>query len=305
MGRPFMPCDLCGSSEPLLLFESPRLDGPLVRCRACSLLYVGRRRVDYTFTGVDAARSAALADRVRQLDLVREEVERAEQLLRAGVERERLERLRAHLAGGRLLDVGCSTGAFLETARRCFDVTGIEIEPTAAALARSRGQRVVTGTLTDLRPPAGGFDAVTMFHVIEHLASPHADLERVSAMLRPGGVLMIETPTIDCLWFRVGARRWRQLLPEHYYFFSRATLSELLSRCGFELIHCAKVGRRVSLRFAADRFRRSGVPGAGALPRLVDALGVGDRSVYLNPGDIMTAVARRSGASRSSERAAA
>jgi hypothetical protein len=70
-------------------------------------------------------------------------------------------------------------------------------------------------------------------------------------------------------------------------------LTALLASAGLEPIEHAKVGRRVTLRFAADRLRRAGVPLAGAVGEGVTRLGIGDRTVRLNPGDIMSVVARR------------
>ncbi len=132
-----------------------------------------------------------------------------------------------------------------------------------------------------------------MVHVLEHLDSPRRALEQARELLAPGGAILIETPTVDCVWFRVAPRRWRQLIPDHYYFFSRATLTALLASAGLEPLEHIKVSRRVTVRFAADRLRRAGVPFAGAVTAGVERLGVGDLTVRLNPGDIMSMVARR------------
>jgi hypothetical protein len=97
------------------------------------------------------------------------------------------------------------------------------------------------------------------------------------------------------VWFRAAPRRWRQLIPDHYYFFSRTTLDTLLRRCGLEPIEHAKVGRRVSLRFIADRLRRSGVPFSGAIEASLRRGRLAERTAYVNPGDIMSVVARAAG----------
>jgi SAM-dependent methyltransferase len=131
-----------------------------------------------------------------------------------------------------------------------------------------------------------------MFHVIEHLDSPRAALRQARSLLRTGGVLVVETPTVDNLWFRLAPGRWRQLIPDHYYFFSRATLERLLRECGFRAVGYGTIGRTVTVRFAADRLRRAGVPAAGAVVRALEAAGLGERTVRLNPGDIMQLVAR-------------
>ncbi len=293
-----MTCDLCGSDDAVHLFDSPRLDGPLVRCRRCGLVYVGQRASDFTFAGGgDTGRSHALADRVAALGIVDHAVEDAEFPHRRDTDRKRIDRLRRYApAGGALLDVGAATGALLDVATGTFaHVEGVEPDPLTSQQARAAGLRVRTGTLEDVSAPNGGFDAISMIHVIEHLDSPRRALERARELLAPGGAILIETPTIDCLWFRVAPRRWRQLIPDHYFFFSRATLTALLASTGLEPVEHAKVGRRVTLRFAADRLRRAGVPLAGAAASATFArLGIGDRTVRLNPGDIMSVVARKS-----------
>jgi SAM-dependent methyltransferase len=286
----YAACDLCAAPEPVLLLHSARLDGPLVRCWQCGLVYVGRRREDFTFLATDARRSEALAGRVAELGIVRVEVEEAERPLRLAAERERLTALVRHAPAGRLLDVGCALGSFLEVAASRFDASGVEPDPGTSAQARKSGLAVMTGAIDDVVAPAPGFDALTMFHVIEHLDSPQRALRQARSLLRPGGVVMIETPTVDCLWFRAARPRWRQLIPDHYFFFSRATLEALLRRCDFQPVGYAKVGRRVSLRFLADRLRRSGVPLASGVAGGLEALGLGDRTVRVNPGDIMQVV---------------
>ncbi len=289
----YAPCDLCSAPDPGLLLNSPRLDGPLVRCWQCGLVYVGRRSQDFTFQAADARRSEALAGRVADLGIVRIEVEEAERPLRLAAERERLIALQRHAPGGRLLDVGCALGSFLELAASRFAAAGVEPDPGTSAQARASGLEVLTGAIDDVVAPADppGFDALTMFHVIEHLDSPQRALRQARSLLRPGGVVMIETPTVDCLWFRTAPRRWRQLIPDHYFFFSRATLEALLRRCDFQPVAYAKVGRQVSLRFLADRLRRSEVPLAAGVANGIEALGVGDRTLRVNPGDIMQMVA--------------
>jgi 2-polyprenyl-3-methyl-5-hydroxy-6-metoxy-1,4-benzoquinol methylase len=288
----YAACDLCGAGDPQHVLDSPRLDGPLVRCRNCGLVYVGTRRNDFTFAaGADEQRSEALAATVATLGLVDHRIEDAELPLRIRADEERLQRLLRHLeTRNSLLDVGAATGTFLAVARDAFaDATGIEPDPITSAQARAAGLNVRTGTLADI--DQGGFDAITMLHVIEHLDSPHETVTRVAELLRPGGAVLIETPTIDNVWFRLAPKRWRQLIPDHYFFFSRATLERLLRECGLEPIEHQTVGRRVSARFAADRLRRAGLPGSTALQRTLTSLHAEERTIRINPGDIMSVAA--------------
>jgi 2-polyprenyl-3-methyl-5-hydroxy-6-metoxy-1,4-benzoquinol methylase len=290
----YAPCDLCGSLAPTPLLESSRLDGPLVRCRQCGLVYVGRRARDFTFAGADRDTSDDLARRVDSLALVDRDVEDAEEPWRRRTAELRVARLRRHITAGELLDVGCAGGDFLQAAADAgFDVEGVEPEPTSSERARNRGLRVTTATLPEAGFPPARFDAVTMLHVLEHVDSPRATLGEVHRILRPGGVLAVETPTIDTLWFRLLRRRWRQLIPDHYYFFTAATLSRALEEAGFRTLEIARVGKPVSVRLLTDRVRRASPLAGRGLRALTRAAGVDDRTLNVNPGDVMLALARR------------
>lgn len=287
-------CDLCGGSETVRLLQSDRLDGPLVRCRRCGLTYVGERRHDYTLTRASERKSSELAERVRTLGLVNESVEAAEAPWRQELFEQRLRHLQRHISSGRLLEVGCASGEFLRPAARSgFDVAGVEPEPITSAQARDRGLNVVTSTLAEASYGVGSFDAVALFHVLEHLDSPRQTLTEISRILKPGGVLAIETPNIDTVWFRLLGARWRQLIPDHYFFFTPRTLRRLLEETGFQLVEVKKVAKPMSARLFVDRLRRFH-PRLGAIAkRLIGALQLEDRTVVLNLGDIMLLFARK------------
>lgn len=284
-------CDLCGGTQAVDVLESTRLEGPLVKCLACGLYYVDRGDKQVRTSAATQERASELVDRALELDIVRPEVEEAEGPWRTQASGDRLARVLRHVQAGRLLDVGCATGSFLTAAGRSFDAEGVEPDPYTSGLAREAGLRVHTGTIADITRPSNPFDVITMFHVIEHLESPRESLGHVRSLIREGGFLVVETPTVDTLWFRVARRKWRQLLPDHYFFFSRTTLTRLLDECGFTAVEHEKVGRRVSLRFAADRARRAGLPLADHLGTALRRLGLEDTTVYLRPGDIMTMTA--------------
>ncbi len=293
MTRRFRPCEICGADAARVFLRSPRLDGPMVRCGSCGHLYVGARSEDFTFSARDPDRSQALAAQVEALAIVDHAVEAAESArLRRAVQDERLARLTRHVSGGRLLDVGSALGTFLEVAAERFDAAGVEPDPATARQAQARGLAVSNTSLDEVSRPPGGYDAVTMYHLIEHLDSPRAGLIQARQLISDGGVLMIETPTVDSAVFTLAPARWRQLIPDHYHFFSRVGLTRLLQQTGWAPVAHTKVGRRVSLRFAVDRWRRAGLPAAGTLAGLVAAAGLSERTVRIVPGDIMEIAAR-------------
>ena len=94
----------------------------------------------------------------------------------------------------RLLDVGCSSGAFLGTAAKLgFRAEGVEPAAKAATTAQAAGLNVRQGLLQDVGYAQGQFDAVTLFEVIEHLKQPLELLQECHRILRPGGIMLIGT----------------------------------------------------------------------------------------------------------------
>ena len=139
------------------------------------------------------------------------------------------------LPGGRLLDVGSGSGAFVAHARRLgWAAEGLDPDPTAVETARRNGIPATLGRLSDVEGREGAFDAVTLSHVIEHLHDPLADLRRIHRLLGPGGRLWIATPNLLALGHRLFERDWVALdPPRHLVLFTPASLDRLLRRCGF------------------------------------------------------------------------
>jgi SAM-dependent methyltransferase len=144
-----------------------------------------------------------------------------------------LERLEAGRGPGRLLDVGCGAGQFLEVAlARKWDAEGTEISSSAAPFLAGRGVTVHRGELPDLTLESS-YDAVTLFEVIEHFRRPQQYLEAARRLLRPGGWLYLTTPNFDGLSRRLLGGRWRVMAPEHLAYYSPRALRRALARAGF------------------------------------------------------------------------
>lgn len=138
--------------------------------------------------------------------------------------------------GLRLLDVGASNGAFVLAANEAgFTAEGIEINPMLAAWAwRMSGAPICCGRFEDAGWPHGSFDVVTMHDVIEHFPSPGAVLLQIGQILRPGGLLVVDTPDAGHAEAREAGLGWKHIRPkEHLWYFSEETLGRLLERTGF------------------------------------------------------------------------
>jgi 2-polyprenyl-3-methyl-5-hydroxy-6-metoxy-1,4-benzoquinol methylase len=149
--------------------------------------------------------------------------------------------------GQRLLDIGCGNGDFLVNARDAgWDVLGIDPDPRAIAVAEARGLDVRLGSIDLLAAESGCFDAITLSHVLEHLHHPGQFIQAVHRLLKPGGVVFIDTPNIESRGARRWGANWRGLeTPRHLVLFSRAGLIGLMKAGGFANIHSR---RRTAVR---------------------------------------------------------
>jgi SAM-dependent methyltransferase len=140
---------------------------------------------------------------------------------------------------GRLLEFGASYGHSLAAARdRGWEVTGVELSPTASTYARTHfGLTVHNCDLADAPLNDVSFDAVIGWHVLEHVRDPRDQLLRLAALLKPGGTLGLRVPNIDSFGARLAGQWWPWMCPPaHLWFFSATTLPRLLQNCGFEIM---------------------------------------------------------------------
>lgn len=141
-----------------------------------------------------------------------------------------------------VLDVGCADGRMLELCRAVHPglerLEGVEISEQAARAARARGHRVRVGSIEDLELPEAAYDLILLQQVIEHLYAPDRACAKLARALRPGGLVVLETPTTDCLDFRWFHRRhWGGYhFPRHFHLFSEASLRALCERAGLEWV---------------------------------------------------------------------
>lgn len=140
-------------------------------------------------------------------------------------------RLLTHL---RLLDIGCANGAFVSYAAGAgFSAEGFEPNPDLATWAQQRCGRPVHHSWATVRGP---FDVITWHDVIEHVPDPSRELRRVWRYLRPGGLLVIDTPDADDPRFVRLGLAWHHMKPqEHLWFFAERHLRPLVERAGFEV----------------------------------------------------------------------
>ena len=222
----FLPnCLLCGKDPGHFKPFSEKGGYQIVRCRGCGLVFVNPRDSEdvilqqyrenqtspiayYQATrSVDSMNFGSLLDAVQNV-----------------------------LPRGRLLDIGCNVGTFLEAARgRGWSGEGVETNRKAHAICLQKSLPVTLGTFGKDLPPNLGetpFDWVAMNDTIEHFPDPRAALQKAARILRAGGILSILTPNLKSVLGRVF-----QIKPkEHLFYFEPDTLLRMLVETGFKVV---------------------------------------------------------------------
>ncbi len=252
-------CPLCESAQiaPLRGYESAHLR----RCDACGFVFAGRRpSLEQTRRQYDGYGTGAV-----ESDLTRKRYE------------ELLDEFEAYRRTGRILDVGCGEGGFLQAAAaRGWEVHGTE--STEGALERNRA-RGIAMTLAPPRPgdlPEAAFDVVTAFEVVEHVADPRAEAATIADAIRDGGLLYVTTPNFASASRRILGAGWSVIeYPEHLGYFTAQTLERWLREAGFDPLAVTSTGVSPGRLLAGVRRRTSAAPtgprtgGAAALDERV------------------------------------
>lgn len=170
-------------------------------------------------------------------------------------------------SGGRLLDLGCGNGDFLQFARNLsWQVEGLEPDPNAAAIVRAAGIPVEIGTVDTVDFPEDRFDAITLSHVLEHFVDPANSLRRIVRWLKPGGTLVTITPNPCSTVAEPFGRYWYSLdAPRHLVLPSpnavrtlieSASLRARVFTLSYRNLEIARASARRASQHGAARFSR-------------------------------------------------
>jgi len=251
-------CPVCGQTSAREWLRAPdRFHGrreqyTLLRCPVCSLVWLS-----------DPPRSAEMHEHYTEAydELISAAGENSP--LRWGFRREALAKVKQ---SGTLLDLGCSSGTFLQSMRSNeWNLFGIEMSEESAKKAQERsGANVFVGNILDAQFAPASFDVITCFDVFEHLYEPRQVVARVAEWLKPGGIFYVLVPNVDGAEARVFKSYWHGLeLPRHLFHYSPASLKFLAESSGLgtlSLETCRNPAVGTSLRYVFDdAFRAVGI----------------------------------------------
>ncbi|NOY98373.1 MAG: methyltransferase domain-containing protein [Chloroflexi bacterium] len=206
--------------------------------------------------------------------------------------KKRLHAIQQHQPAGRVLDIGCGPGFFLEAASEAgYDVWGIDPSEYIVQVAQKKfGQQIHRGTIADVNFEPESFDLVTAFDVFEHIYQPVDFLSRVHRLLKPNGVFAITTPNPASLLARISGKSWVSFkMPEHVFYWSPKTVRRALER-DFDILEIRRAGQYATAGFLFRRlFKITDDPSkfAQAIIKLLSRI-----SVYADNGS-MTVIARK------------
>lgn len=216
MSSPITQCTFCGSSS-LSPLGASYTHASLVACKGCDLVF------------------AAQHPSTEELIAHYKQYKRGFTMSPLTISRynELLDSMEAFRRTGKMMDVGCGDGHFLEVAKnRGWQVTGTEFDPVAVELCRKKGITIFRGALASLQLE-GDFDVITSFEVIEHIHSGVEDVQRIQALLRSGGLFYFTTPNFNSLSRRWLKGEWGVIsYPEHLTYYTRTTMHRLLTQHG-------------------------------------------------------------------------
>jgi 2-polyprenyl-3-methyl-5-hydroxy-6-metoxy-1,4-benzoquinol methylase len=283
---------MCGSERFLAAFEEEPYS--VRRCEACGFGWVSPRLTedglasmygDDSYWRSESPKSLGYGDyRSQQTLYLKTFKQRLRFALRGGGPR-----------GGKALDVGCAAGfCMLAMSELGFEAHGVEISAEIARHAQEElgFETVHVGTLATSPHAPSSFDLITMWDVVEHVVDPRALLLRALELLKPDGLLVLETQNIDSAFARLLGPRWHHYKHrEHIYHFTPATITSLLESAGFvvEKLTPRYGGKHVSFEFIAERAGRLHPVLSRALRPLAR---FESAALYLNFMDEMVVVAR-------------
>jgi 2-polyprenyl-3-methyl-5-hydroxy-6-metoxy-1,4-benzoquinol methylase len=240
-----MRCNLCGSSSQVKLYNGRENKsytyynngnyGLIVKCAKCGLVYSPNLDKDLE----------KKYQEVTDQDYLKSKEARLETFKRDLLEIEKIKKI------GKILDVGCGPGLFLDVARsRGWKGEGVELSRWACECCKKLKLRVINKSLEKAGFKPHFFDVITLWDVIEHVDNPTKLLKQINKLLNKEGILVLNTPNIGSLFAKIMGKKWWNLMSMHIFYFDRNTITNILEKNGFKVIKIKSYSRVVILKYA-------------------------------------------------------
>lgn len=254
----YIRCNLCGADDYKIIYK--KIDNTekvslldkfsaakgflctdqIVRCNECGLVYINPRTksdiiIDSTSKGDDEKYVSQEKGRMETFE-------------------KELKWLNKYTKKGRLLDVGCAAGFFLNVAKKAkWDAQGVEPNKWLANHGKENyGLKVFAGTLEDAEFKDEEFEVITLWDVIEHMPDPNGSLKEINRIMKPGGTLVVSTPDYSSIFAKIFGRKWWFLLSHHLFYFTPRTMKMMLEQNGFKVKVKKLHWQKLNLQYMID-----------------------------------------------------
>lgn len=228
-------CPICQSPKREFFLKSP--NRILYQCCRCNLIYVWPKPKKEFVKNLYQKEYYQLASGKKILGY--RDYEKQEIVLETYFKK-KLEQINKLVGGrrGKLLDIGCALGYFLELANKDgWDVSGLDISDYVVGQVRKKELRVVKGELIQQKFKPNSFDVMTIFQTVEHDLEPSRLLSEIRRVLKPGGVLILTTPGQKGILLTLLGKKWHGWQVEgHVVWFDKRSLKLALKKAGFRKI---------------------------------------------------------------------
>lgn len=206
--------------------------------------------------------------------------------------------IKRHKIEGRLLDVGCAFGYFVELAQsHGYEAYGFDasVHATKEARVLLGTEKIKHGTVRSVSYRKKSFDVISLFDVFEHLDTPLLDMKKITTLLADDGIVILATGDTQSLAAKILKRRWTFFIPpQHLYFFNKKNVTMLLREAGLEPVSWYRVGKWLSLGYVLHLARTTGESTfADMLYKKIDKTILMRIPLYIPMKDNMVIVARK------------
>lgn len=286
-----MKCILCATIMEKFLFKNSYW---IYRCPNCSFAQTDLRK-DYTaFVKEHYSKGYFLGDPTRSAyvnyELDKPVIVRNMQKFLSQIQKKK--------PSGKLLDVGCAFGYFIELAKGAgYEASGFDPSDYAVTQAKKLvgPHAIQKGTVQDVSYTSNSFDIITLFDVFEHLQDPVADLLKLRTLLKKDGIIVIATGNSHSVASKIFGRRWTFYIPpQHLSFFSKTTMSVFLTKVGLKPVLWFGIGKWLSLDYVLHLAKTTGESRfASYMHRLIGGSKLARMFLYVPLRDNMVVIATK------------
>lgn len=255
-------CNLCGNDDYTVIYPAiksatevpiesrysaakgvPCAD-QVVRCKHCSLVYINPRpRSDTIIDAVSAGEDEVYVSQPKGRMVTFEKG---------------LELLHKYAKPGKLLDVGCAAGFFVNVAKKAgWDARGVEPNTWLCEFGnKTYGLSNLPMTLDKAKFAPNTFDVVTLWDVFEHMPDPRSQLKIVNKVMKPDGILIVSYPEWGSIQRKASGRKWWFLLSHHLFYFDKKTISRMLREEGFSVLKTKMHWQQLQLGYMMTMFHK-------------------------------------------------